>query len=428
MDGSRVIGAHAEAGAGARAGPRRTPGAAGRGTPEAVATPLRVAYVTNAVPHYREGFFQRLFDRDGLDVHVFCQVSIPGMNLEMRHDALGDRVTLVRFIGLDRDRFGWQRLPWARLLSSFDVIFVPGNPRIVSNVVLAALARMRRRPVVICGHAHTAGSNPFTERLRLWWWRRFDHVLVYTDGDVRRLAARGFAGKHVLGMNNGLDQRRIDEAAAAWPDVRLASWRERQAVAGRRLVLSSARLSAKNRFDLWLDAMPAVRSQFPDLLWCAIGDGPERGALEARARRLGLADHVRLLGGIHEERDLAPWFLSSRLLVHPAAVGLTLLHAFGYGLPVVTQDDPDSQMPEFDAFVPGETGLLYRRGESESLARAVASALADESSGRRMGEAALRIARERYNVDVMADRFTQMARLAARERSNAPRSGPRGPA
>src|SRR5262245_35041280 len=140
------------------------------------ARPLRVAIVTNVVPHYRVAFYERLIRRGDMEVRIFCQRSLPGSNLELHHDRLEERVTLVPFVGLGGERLGWQRLPWRRLLSSFDVLFVLGNPRVVSNLVLATLARAMGKRVVIVGQAHTAGANPLTERMRLWWWRRFDHL------------------------------------------------------------------------------------------------------------------------------------------------------------------------------------------------------------------------------------------------------------
>lgn len=373
---------------------------------------LRVAVVTNVLPHYRAEFYRRLFQRDDMQVRVFCQASIPGMTLNLAHDRFRDHVTVVPCSCWDRERIAWQWLPWHRLLSSFDVLFVLGNPRVVSNVVLASVARSLGRSVVLWGHAHTAGGRHFTERLRLWWMRWFDHLFVYTDSEVRWLRALGFRRHHVVGMNNGLDQRRIDAAAAAWSSDALDAWRRAEGVGARTLVLSCARLERKNRYDVWLEALPAVVARHPDLLWCVIGEGPERERLEARVRQLGIAAHVRWLGSIFDESRLAPWFLSSQLLVHPAGIGLTLLHAFGYGLPVVTHDDAATQMPEFDAFVPGETGLLFRSGDASSLASAVCRCLADPAARSRMSARAREIAREQYNIDVMVERFVQIANHA----------------
>jgi glycosyltransferase involved in cell wall biosynthesis len=377
---------------------------------------IRVAVVTNVLPHYRAAFYERLFARDDLQVRVFCQATMPGMNLELVHHRFPEHVTLVRAAGMKHERLGWQWLPWRELLTSFDVLFLYGNPRVASSIALGALARWLGRRVVIWGQAHTASANARTEALRLWWWRHFENLFVYADGEVRWLRSRGFTSQHIVGMNNGLDQRRIDAVAVSWTEERLAGWLDQEGLSGRRLVLSCARLEPKNRFDLWLEAMPAVIAEHPDLLWCAIGDGREREALEARSRRAGLGGHVRWLGTILDEDELAPWFLASHALVHPDAIGLTLLHAFGYGLPVVTHDDPEAHMPEFGAFASGATGVTFPRGDPAGLADAVSRCLTDEEGRRRMGAEARRVARQEFNVDIMVERFAAIARHAARRR------------
>jgi len=372
----------------------------------------RVAIVTGFVAHFRAPFYERLFERPDLDVHVFCQGAARGVNLTLVHDRYPDRMTVVPAYATHRERLVWQRLPWRRLLSEFDVLFVVGNPRMLSTVMLALLASTFRRPVVIFGQAHTADANPFTERLRLGWWRWFRHLYVYTDGEAARLKARGFTSQHIVGMNNGLDQRRIDTVVREWTPERLAAWRAQQGLDDRTVILSCARLEAKNRFDLWLEAMPALVRDFPDLMWCIVGDGVERERLQQQAAAAGVADRIRWIGTVTDDAELAPWFLSSRLLVHPGAIGLTLMHAFGYGVPVVTNDDAPGHAPEFDAFEDGKTGRVFPRGSVSGLADAVRRCLDDADGLRRMAARCRQIAREAYNVDVMAERFVVSVRQA----------------
>jgi hypothetical protein len=105
-------------------------------------TSVRVAYVTNVIPHYREAFFRELFKRPELDVTVYCQQSIPGMNLTTVHQQFPERVRLVRAASRAREHLAWQWLPWRELLNNYDVLFVRGNPRVVSNVLFASFARL----------------------------------------------------------------------------------------------------------------------------------------------------------------------------------------------------------------------------------------------------------------------------------------------
>jgi hypothetical protein len=128
-------------------------------------TSVRVAYVTNVIPHYREAFFRELFKRPELDVTVYCQQSIPGMNLTTVHQQFPERVRLVRAASRAREQLAWQWLPWRELLNNYDVLFVQGNPRVVSNVLFASFARLMGRAVVLCGQARTAGASRITEWL-----------------------------------------------------------------------------------------------------------------------------------------------------------------------------------------------------------------------------------------------------------------------
>jgi glycosyltransferase involved in cell wall biosynthesis len=296
-------------------------------------------------------------------------------------------------------------LPVWRLWRDFDAYVFYGNPRVLSNVLWATLFRLLGRRVVLLGQVHSSGANALTERLRLAWWRLFDTILVYTDREAAILKHRDFAGKRVVGLNNGLDQQEIEAAKAAWSTERLASWQAERGLLDRPILLSVSRIVPEKRFDFLLDALPDLVRQFPDLLWCVIGDGSARTDLEARAGELGLADHIRWLGAIYEESALAPWFLSSSALVHPGGIGLTLLHAFGYGIPVVVHDNTENHWPEIAAFEDGRNGLSFAEGDAGAFCGAAARLLRDRGLCEELGRNALEVARTRYNTDVMVERF-----------------------
>lgn len=374
---------------------------------------LTVAIVTNVIPSYRAGFYDRLFARKDILVDVYCQSHIPGMNLRTIHDRYPGRAKVVRSLSAKGEALAWQCLPWRKILFDYDVVFVAGNPRIVSHAVAATLLRLLRRNVVLWTMGHSYGANSFTERIRLRWTRMFKHVFLYTDAEARVLRRSGF-GNHILtAMNNGLDQTKIDRVILAWDDARLSAWRRAQGLDNRTILLSCTRLDPKNKFDLMMDALPAIRRDVPDVAWCIIGAGPERDRLTAAARDADLADCVRFVGELYDEHDLAPWFLSAQLLVHPGAIGLSLLHAFGYGLPVVTHGSAERHGPEFGAFEENVGGRTFRENDSESLAGTITGLLLDDPSRSAMKRHVQHAARHEYNVDVMVERFVQSAKQAA---------------
>lgn len=373
---------------------------------------IRISVLTNIIPVYREGFYDGLFGRQDIFVKVYCQESIPGTDLKSIHGKYGERVRLVRAGSLGNETIAWQWLPVKTILSESDVIVIGGNPRVLSDAFLStALAVLGRKPV-IWTMARSYRGDPVTEAIRLLWTRIFPFILVYNDREVDYLRRRGFRSQRIVGVNNGLDQEAIDRAVSEWSEASLVQWRRSKGIDARTVILSCARLQAKNCFDLLVEALPDLVGRVPNLLWCVIGAGPEQAGLVKTVQASGLEDHVRFVGNVFEERELAPWFLSAKLFVHPAAVGLSLLHAFGYSLPAILSDNDRTNGPEYAAFDSGTTGLAFRENDSRELAEAILTLLGDEEERLRMGVRGQEAVRGRYNTRVMVERFVQIAKEA----------------
>jgi glycosyltransferase involved in cell wall biosynthesis len=122
-------------------------------------------------------------------------------------------------------------------------------------------------------------------------------------------------------------------------------------------------------------------------LW-VVGDGPDRGRLEAVAAALGVRDRVRFLGLVsHEEAQAA--LGECDVLVHPSlhdSGGWVCLEAMAAGRPVICLDLGGPAMQ-----VDSECGVLVRAGDPQTVAADIARAMrdmTDESRRRQMAESA----------------------------------------
>jgi glycosyltransferase involved in cell wall biosynthesis len=157
-----------------------------------------------------------------------------------------------------------------------------------------------------------------------------------------------------------------------------------------------------------LGLLPEIIREEPEIIWCVVGDGDKKQELMNLAVALGVEKHVRWKGAIYNEEELAPWFLSAEFLVHPGAIGLSLMHAFGYGLTVITHNNEADQMPEIAALEDGITGFLFEQDSPVSLKEKILGVLGDSELREQASIKALNTVREGYNTKVMADRFMQM--------------------
>ncbi|HEV7759170.1 MAG TPA: glycosyltransferase, partial [Acidimicrobiales bacterium] len=106
-----------------------------------------------------------------------------------------------------------------------------------------------------------------------------------------------------------------------------------------------------------------------------VGDGPDRAALEAQSRALGLDDRVRFLG--RQPRDgVVDALRRASAVVIPSIVGaggdmegtpVVLCEAMAAGVPVVASALGGLE----ECLVDGKTGLLVPPGDVEALARAL---------------------------------------------------------
>ena len=370
---------------------------------------INVAIVTNVIPNYRSDFYRRIFDCREINVQVFCQQRIPGTGLETIEKQFGHRVTVVPFWSLKQEALCWQVLPFRRISRDYDIIFLYGNPRIISNILCFLTLKWRRKKIVVWGLARMPGRARIQQMVRIKWWAMFDGAFVYSDREAAWLKKLWGNEKTVIGMNNGLDQEVIDKQVSAWPRERLESWRKAKQLSDK-VVVSVARLTKKPQLNQFMQVLPGLVKKHPDLIWIVIGTGPEAYRLEEAARVNHVEDHVRFWGAVYSQDELCPLMLAARALVHPGCIGLTILHAFGYGLPVVTHNNETNQSAEFAAFEDGINGLGFPENDASGLSECVDRLLSDSGLRDSMRTPALRTAREVFNTQVMADRFKEMVR------------------
>jgi glycosyltransferase involved in cell wall biosynthesis len=167
-------------------------------------------------------------------------------------------------------------------------------------------------------------------------------------------------------------------------------------------VASVGRLAPMKGFGVLLEALAAVEHARLTL----VGDGPERGALEAAARRLGVADRVAFTGALGAG-DVAQILRSADVFCLPSfaeGVPVVLMEAMAARLPVVTT--AVMGIPELVA--DGRSGRLVPPGRAEPLAAALRQLTADPAARAAMGEEGRATIEREFDVDRSAARLARL--------------------
>jgi glycosyltransferase involved in cell wall biosynthesis len=169
---------------------------------------------------------------------------------------------------------------------------------------------------------------------------------------------------------NGLD------APALYPPLPRSGLRDE---ASEPYVLSAARLDAAKRVG---PLVAAWRRVDRSLRLVVVGDGPEREALEARARRDGTSERVSFVGRV-DDAELSRLYNNCRAVYYAPVdedYGYSAVEALAAGKPVITAPDSGGVL-EFVAH--NRSGLVTELDEA-ALADAL-NQLADEALARRLG-------------------------------------------
>jgi glycosyltransferase involved in cell wall biosynthesis len=229
-------------------------------------------------------------------------------------------------------------------------------------------------------------------------WNLTDAVVAVSGHTAEKALARGTPGPVQVILNG------VEPVRPARPHAEVRA--ELGFPPDRVLGVIVARLDRVKGYDVLLEALARLQKDAaPAIL--ALGDGPERPALEQQAAELGLGpDRLRFLGFRSDTPDL---LAAGDFFVLPSrneGLPLSVLEAMGQGLPVIVT--PVGGIPEVVA--DGGQGLMVPVEDVDALAAALDMITRDVALRERLGASALARAHDEFSFEAMARRYEQVYR------------------
>jgi phosphatidylinositol alpha-1,6-mannosyltransferase len=160
------------------------------------------------------------------------------------------------------------------------------------------------------------------------------------------------------------------------PGERDRSLVDRYGLHSSKVMLTVGRMAAGERykgFDEVIDVMPQLLERFPDLKYLIVGDGSDRGRLEATVKMLGLSNYVIFAGRIPESEKVAHYNLADAFVMpsYGEGFGIALIEAAACGLPIVGSSADGSR----DALLDGRLGRMVDPKKPDELIEAITAAM-----------------------------------------------------
>lgn len=239
----------------------------------------------------------------------------------------------------------------------------------VTNILALVATRGLRVPVIVSERTDPRqyGASRIWRSLRRRLYPRAAAVVVQTES-VREWALEFLAAERVHVIPNPVlappPAGKLPPGFPAGP-----------------LVVAMGRLHSDKGFDLLLRAVAPSLERHPEWSLVVLGEGPDRAALEALARELGIAGRVRFPGRVAAPdavlRHAALFVLSSRFEGFPNA----LVEAMACGVAVVSTD---CRSGPAEIVRQGVDGVLVPPGDPEALGAAVERLISDPAERERL--------------------------------------------
>ena len=287
-------------------------------------------------------------------------------------------VSLLSVLGNNMVRFWVMR----RVLREEKPNVVIGMQVAVS--VTLALARSRSMVAIGMEHGHPPmfSLGRVREWLRRYFYGRLDAVVALTVESADWLREHTRARKVAVIPNAVVLPVVCGEPRLEVRDV---------VPSGRKILLAAGRLVEEKGFDRLLTAFAQVAGRFADWRLVILGEGEERGVLEAQLRALGLEGRVCLPG---RAGNMAEWYraVDGFVLSSPSeGFGMVLAEAMAHGCASVSVDcgGPGHIIRD------GVDGLLVAQDDGGALADGLERLMGDEGLRARLGARAVEV-RERF--------------------------------
>ncbi|HUK85084.1 MAG TPA: glycosyltransferase family 4 protein [Candidatus Acidoferrum sp.] len=272
-----------------------------------------------------------------------------------------------------------------KTVKSSKIVHAHGHPYLTS-LVAAKLAKRYNKPFVLTQHnTFIEYDNIFGKIERLndlavgkETLKEADKIITVSSATKDYVLSLGAKPTKVKVMYNGVDLERFRPLAGKRQEIR----RKLGIPQGATVAVTVRRLVYKNGVDTLIECANIAVKKNPNIIFLAVGKGPDRDSVQMKARELGIENNFRLTGFV-ADADLPFYYNAADLFVLPSKSGeglpLVALEAMACGLPVIA-----TNVGGISEILMDDWGRLVPPNEPELLAKAVLEFATINFSSRRL--------------------------------------------
>jgi glycosyltransferase involved in cell wall biosynthesis len=334
----------------------------------------KLLIIQGELPHYRIPVFESIGKLKGIDLTI-AHSKKPTNNLHYKEIIIPEKKIISFHL----------QAGLLELIKSFDVVIGMFNIRWLSIIQAQFFCKRNSIPFIWWGHG--MGQSMLFQKIRLFLVKRADALLLYDIGRAKPFIEGGIPKEKIFEAPNTLYISNFGYDPSIKRDSFLFVGRLYKEKQVDELIKAFAYINKKDRQPFSLKI---------------VGEGAERNYLEALVKDLGIDKEVQFLGKITDDEKLKKIYFSSLAYVSPGVIGLSVLHSFAYGVPVVTCEGKNHG-PEY-LNLTQQNSIVYE-GAAEELSEIMQRFIVDSGLSCELGKNAYEFYKNKRQVKDMVQGF-----------------------
>jgi glycosyltransferase involved in cell wall biosynthesis len=266
------------------------------------------------------------------------------------------------------------------------------------------------------GYDHLPLKNKFLrvarEKYKLFFLRKADVIITFSEYGKEFLVERRVKKENIFVAPNTLDTDKLtylhNKVQNTFNKIDFVKSHFKKLNENDRniILLFSGRLNKNKKVENALLALKQLVDSNIHAYLYILGDGEEKFNLQALAKELQIDDHVNFAGPVYEDEESSKYFLSGDVFIMPGYVGLAIVHAFAFGLPILTED-VKTHSPEIQYLHHGYNGYFIKENNIEKMADAIKKLYLDENLLQELKSGARQTILQEANIHTMLNGMNQ---------------------
>jgi len=320
-----------------------------------------ICCIFNVAPHYNAPIYRLMDSELNCDFYLGDRLAYP-IEL-MKYDGLKGYKKTLKFFKMFGD-FYWQKGAMSLTLKPYEYYILTGEPYCLSTWVILLLNRLTGKKSIVWTHGWYGNESVLKKIVKKIFFGLSNTVLLYGDYAKKIMITEGFKPDKLIPIYNSLDYNKQIQIRE---EIKETSIYEDYFSNKNPVLLYIGRIQNRKKVDLLIEALNYLRLNDSPCNLILIGKQTEGTDIEKLVEKYDLEKYVWCYGPCFEEATIGELIYNADLCVVPGDIGLTVMHSFVYGTPVITHNNFPNHGPEFEAIEPHVTGDFYTENSFEDL-------------------------------------------------------------